>query len=262
MKRSFSIRVVLVRSLYERNIGAVSRAMSNMGIDQLILIAPQCEITYEAQQAAATGQTGLQQRITYSSWDEFYQKEPDSIRIAFTARDGKGRTVQDLREVYDYIRDESPQFKHESDQPVFVHLIFGPEDWGLSNEDTALVNYCACIPTFGDNWSLNLAQAALIAMYDLRRSWGGTRTILDGQQQARIKDLKQAPVFPETALYTWLSEMGFDLSKRRINVFTVMRRMLLSNAPTRKELVILETVLQQSIRKLREWKELQHLKNK
>lgn len=257
MKRPFSIRVVLVRSLYERNVGAVSRAMSNMGIDQLILIAPQCEITYEAQKAAATGQDGLQNRIVYQSWDEFYQKEPDSIRIAFTARDGKGRTVRDLREVFDYVRDESPQFQVSSEEPVYVHLIFGPEDWGLSNEDTELVHFCACIPTFGANWSLNLAQAALIAMYDLRRSWGGTRTQLDGQQKARIKDPSKVGVFPEETLYTWLSEMGFDLSKRRINVYTVMRRMLLSNTPTRKELAILETVLQQSIRKLREWKALQ-----
>lgn len=257
MKRPFSIRVVLVRSLYERNIGAVSRAMSNMGIDQLILIAPQCEITYEAQQTAATGQNGLQNRIVYSSWEEFYKNEPESIRVAFTARDGKGRTVRDLREVYDFIRDEAPQFQVSSESPVYVHLIFGPEDWGLSNEDTELAHYCACIPTFGDNWSLNLAQAALIAMYDLRRSWGGKRTQLDGQQKGRITDLGRADVFPEETLKTWLTEMGFDLSKRRINVFTVMRRMLLSNAPTRKELVILETVLQQSIRKLREWKELQ-----
>ncbi|MNY81628.1 hypothetical protein D3C86_2232850 [compost metagenome] len=51
--------------------------------------------------------------------------------------------------------------------------------------------------------------------------------------------------------------MGFDLSKRKMNVFIVLRRMLLQNTPTKKELVILETVLQQSLRKLREWKEFQ-----
>ena len=59
MKRPFEVRIVLVRTIYERNIGATSRAMSNMGVDKLILVDPKCEITYEPQQTAATGQTGL-----------------------------------------------------------------------------------------------------------------------------------------------------------------------------------------------------------
>ena len=57
LKRPFDVRVVLVRPIYERNIGAASRAMANMGFKQLILIDPKCELTYEAQQAAATAQT-------------------------------------------------------------------------------------------------------------------------------------------------------------------------------------------------------------
>jgi len=71
MKRPFEVRIVLVRTIYERNIGATSRAMSNMGMDKLILIEPQCDITFEAQQTAATGQTGLQNRTTYKSWEDF-----------------------------------------------------------------------------------------------------------------------------------------------------------------------------------------------
>lgn len=256
MKRPFDVRIVLVRTIYERNIGATSRAMSNMGFSQLILIDPKCEITYEAQQAAATGQTGLQNRIVYSSWDEFNKSEPESIRIAFTARDGKGRSVQDMSFVFDHIRDHSPQFQVSSELPHVVHLVFGPEDWGLNNQDLETSHFCACIPTFGENWSLNLAQATLLAMYDLRKSWGGQRTVLDGQQRPR--GVTENVVLPDETLKTWLTEMGFDLSKKRINVYTVLRRMLLQNTPTRKEITILETVLQQSIRKLREWKQYQN----
>ena len=259
MKRPFEIRVVLVRPIYARNIGSVSRAMSNMGAERLILISPQCEVDYDAQQAAATGQFALQNRTTYSNWDEFFAKEPEGIRISFTARDGKGRQVRDLSEVYQDIKNHSPQFQTSSETAYPVYLIFGPEDWGLAANDLEFTHFCACIPTFGDNWSLNLAQAVLIALYDLRREWGGQRTRLDGQQTFRPQQGVQG-IFPDETLKTWLEEMGFDLSKRRINVYTVLRRMLLQNTPTRKELTILETVLQQSIRKLREWKELQ--KNK
>lgn len=257
MKRPFEVRVVLVRSLYERNIGATSRAMSNMGMEKLILIAPQCELTYEAQKAAATGQNGLQNRTVYQNWEEFFKQEPESIVICFTARDGKGRQVRDIDEVLNDIKDHAPAFQKESDVPYVVHLVFGPEDWGLSAEDLEHANFCACIPTFGENWSLNLAQATLLAMFSLRKVWGGDRTKLDGGSFRRAPRGVEG-INPEESLRVWLEEMGFDLSKRKMNVFLVLRRMLLQNTPTKKELVILETVLQQSIRKLREWKELKN----
>lgn len=257
MNRPFEVRIVLVRSLYERNIGATSRAMSNMGMSQLILISPQCEITYEAQKAAATGQDGLQNRITYKDWDKFLANEPESIKIAMTARDGKGRLVRDIDEVLMDIKTKSPQFQKSSDQPYTVHLIFGPEDWGLAAEDLEHANFCACLPTFGANWSLNLAQASLLTMFSLRKAWGGDRTPLDGAAGGKARRAPQGipGIDPDQSLKTWLQEMGFDLSKR-MNVYAVLRRMLLQNTPTKKELIILETVLQQSIRKLREWKKL------
>lgn len=258
MKRPFEVRIVLVRTIYERNVGATSRAMSNMGCSKLVMIDPKCELTYEAQQAAATGQDGLQNRTTYKSWDEFMENEPESIKIAFTARDGKGRQVRDIDEVLSDIKENSPQFQHESDEPYTIHLIFGPEDWGLAGEDLEYANFCACLPTFGANWSLNLAQATLLGMFSLRKAWGGDRTKLDGGKKRRAPQGIQG-INPEQTLKTWIEEMGFDLTKqRKINAFTVLRRMLLQNTPTKKELVILETVLQQSIRKLREWKEMKN----
>lgn len=257
MKRPFEVRIVLVRTIYERNIGSTSRAMSNMGFDKLILVDPACDITYEAQQAAATGQTGLQNRTTYASWDEFMAKEPESIKVCFTARDGKGRQVRDIDHVLADIADHAPQFQISSAEPYVVHFVFGPEDWGLSAEDLEYANFCACIPTFGENWSLNLAQAVLLGMFSLRKAWGGHRTPLDGSKVRRAPQ-GVAGINPDATLKTWLEEMGFDLTRqRKINVYTVLRRMLLQNTPTKKELVILETVLQQSIRKLREWKAFQ-----
>ncbi|WP_413576067.1 RNA methyltransferase [Bdellovibrio sp. HCB290] len=258
MKRPFEVRIVLVRTIYERNVGATSRAMSNMGVEKLIMIDPKCELTYEAQQTAATGQTGLQNRTTYKSWDEFMANEPESIKIAFTARDGKGRQVRDIDDVLADIKSNAPQFQHESDEAFTIHLIFGPEDWGLAGEDLEYANHCACLPTFGENWSLNLAQATLLGMFSLRKSWGGNRTKLDGGKKRRAPQGIQG-IDPEQTLKTFIEEMGFDLTKqRKINAFTVLRRMLLQNTPTKKELVILETVLQQATRKIREWKEFKN----
>lgn len=248
--RNIDIRVVLVRPLYERNVGATSRAMANMGASSLILIAPQCEFGIESQKAAATGQRALQNRVVYSSWAEFYEKEPRGFQIATTARDGRGRLAEDMQTTLQKIKETSPEFSRDIETPVVFHILFGPEDWGLSGEDIQYANHCCTIPTYGDNTSLNLAQATLLALFIFRSVFGGERAQLDGQQKPREKQ-KKPLIFPDETLKQWLTEMNIDLSKRKINVFTVLRRMLLQNAPSEKEFRMLEIVLQQSIRKMR-----------
>jgi tRNA/rRNA methyltransferase len=255
MKRNFEIRVVLASPLYERNVGATSRAMVNMGFQKLILVDPKCEITFEAQQAAATGQEALQNRITYPNWDEFYSNEPDSIRIGFTTKDGRARQVQEFKKTLQWLENESPYFTKESDIPVVVHMIFGREDWGLSAEDIEYVHYACNLPTYGENPSLNLAQAVLIALFMVRDTWGGTKGKIENQRSDKRGHGKPT-AFLENSLRIWLEEMGFSLDAKKVNVYTVLKRMLLQNTPTPKEIRILEIVLQQSTRKLREWKEL------
>lgn len=255
--REIDLRIVLVRSLYERNIGATSRAMANMGFHKLILVGPKCEITFDAQQAAATGQAALQNRTVYKDWSEFYAKEPRGLQIATTARDGRGRQAEDLEKSLIQFKKTDTQFQKSSDDPFVIHFLFGPEDWGLSSEDIQYANFCCSIPTFGDNTSLNLSQATLLAMFIFRQVFGGERTRLDGQQKTKDKQKKPEEVFPDQTLRLWLEEMGFSLDKKKMNVFTVLRRMLLHNTPSTKEFKILEIVLQQSLRKLKRLKELE-----
>lgn len=253
---NYNINVVLVRSIYPSNVGSVSRAMSNMGAYRLILVNRQCEIDYSAQLAAATGQDGLQKRVEYKSWDEFYQNEPGGIRIALTARDGRARAVHDLRSTLEALK-QTPEI-FESESTTEMYLFFGPEDHGLALEDIQHCHYACSLPTYGENWSLNLAQACLLTLFILRDSWGGVRTTLDGQdrpREAKIEsDVKRQNLLPEETLKTWLETLGFDLSKRRINAYTVLRRIFLHNVPTPQEIRMLETVLQQNIRKLKEGK--------
>ncbi len=255
--RKIDLRIVLVRSIYERNIGATSRAMANMGFDRLILIGPQCELTIESQKAAATGQAALQNRTIYQDWNDFFKNEPESLVIATTARDGRGRQAQDLEKTLVNYTETLPALKKQSDDPFVIHLVFGPEDWGLSAEDLQYANACCTIPIYGNNTSLNLSQATLLAMFIFRSVFGGERARLDGQQKPKERQKKPVNIFPEETLRLWLQEMGFSLEKKKINVFTVLRRMLLQNAPSTKEFQILEIVLQQSLRKLKELKKYQ-----
>ena len=263
----YEIRIVLVRSLYDRNIGASSRAMSNMGADQLILIGPQCEITYDAQQAAASGQDGLQNRIVYSSWEEFNKNEPESIRLAFTARDGQGRSVKDIGDVLNDIQSTHPACHKDSRDPLILHLIFGPEDWGLSADDLQQAHFACAIPTFGPNWSLNLAQAVLLALYQTRLSWKGRRTQLTGQRKVKPSSVRgeKSPIlkeenemntgefFPDQAFKLFLEELGFSIENRRIDVFQVFRKMLLRSMPDKQELHVIDVIFRQAARKIKEY---------
>jgi tRNA/rRNA methyltransferase len=262
MNFSFHIKVVLVKTLYDRNIGSTSRVMNNMGVDELILIAPQCEITYEAQLAAATGQSALQKKKIYASWDEFYSQEPEGVRIAFTARDGRGRLVKDFdSQLKWYLAKLEKQQEAEDTTPITnMYLIFGPEDAGLSSADLDRTNFAVSLPTYGDNSSFNLSHAVLIALFILRQNIGGTRTVLDGSQQEKESNPPPFSLIGET-LREWLVTLGLNLDAHKVNAFTVIHRMILQNAPTQKEYKMLETMLQQTIRKLKRLKELEKKNN-
>lgn len=251
------IRIILVRGLYETNVGASSRAMANMGATDLILIAPECEIGYAARQSAATGQFALQNRRTYKTWEEFYAAEPQGIRLGLTARDGRNRDVRDLHETLDWLKTESPQMQalRDSDsESLILDLIFGPENWGLSNEDLDQAHYAVTIPTYGDNTSLNLAQCVLLALFMVRQALPEFSTVTDINPSGR-PDLTATPL-PEKVLKDWFISLGFELDDRGVNVFTVIRRLFQHSVPTEKELGALQVVLQQSIRKMNEYNEM------
>jgi tRNA/rRNA methyltransferase len=252
LHRDIHLNVVLVGTIYDRNIGSSSRAMANMGAQSLILVRPQCEVTYEAQQAAATGQEALRNRKVYSTWDDFFENEPQGLRVAFSAREGKGRPLRDFSQTLKALSKSLPELQTDSKEksPLSVFLIFGPEDAGLHLKDLELSHYCCSLPIYGGNPSLNLAQAVLLALFIFRQEWGGTRNLLQSPLRKPLPQTRET-IFPEKTLRLWLETMNFDLSKRKVNVFTVLRRMFLHNVPTDKELRIFETVLQQSIRRMK-----------
>lgn len=261
---SVSLRVVLIGSLYDSNVGAVSRAMSNMNSRDLILIRPKCQITYSAQQAAASGQQALQNRRIYNDWDDFYKSEPEGLRIALTARGGRLREVRDLAETLEWCAQELPQLGADSGDHSFpIYLVLGPEDAGLAFEDLQQCHHACFIPTFGENTSLNLAQAALLALFVFRHSKIGKLPATLTQETAKEGE----PADPtgvqrmDQTLAKWLQTLGFDLRENQMSAYTVLRRLILHSVPTKKELRTLEVVLHQSIRKLGEYQAMLKSRN-
>lgn len=140
------------------NIGAVVRAMKNMGLRALRLVRP---VEYDASRirfVAHDSDDVVAAILHHETLDEALS---GCVRVAaYTARyRAAKRLVADARGA----AVELVQFAAEGD----VALLFGREDHGLPNEALDRAHIVVTIPTT-DYSSLNLAQAALIAMYELR----------------------------------------------------------------------------------------------
>lgn len=234
------LKIVLVRPKYPRNIGMVARAIANYGDYNLILINPQCELDVEAHEGAARGQEPLENVEIYDTWEKFYDREPEGLRIAFTRRTGKRRESEEFSET---LKNEPDLISANNKR--WVYLIFGPEDHGLADEDLDFVHRILHFEMPGKVKSLNLSHAVLTAL-----------TLLHTHKvslQAKEDLIEEPFYFPEKTLKKWLETLNFDLTThRRVNAYTVLRNMLLKSVPNTKELHILEAALQQTIRKLKE----------
>lgn len=238
-----NIKIILVRSEYASNIGMAARAGANMGATSLILINPQCKIGVKAKQGAAGAQDLLKNRTTYKDWDQFYKKEADGIRIAFSRRGGKKRKVFALEDVLTKIK------KLKKSKSKIVYLIFGPEDNGLDIEDLAYVHYTCSLPIYGEFGSLNLAQAVLLATYIVRQKF--PPLLMPKQLTAENEPAYLEYYFPDKTIKEWLTAMGFDISARKSSAYLTLRKMFMMNHPTKHEYQVLEAILQQNIRKLK-----------
>ena len=236
-----NLRIVLVRPKYARNVGMVARAMSNFGAEQLILIEPRCELDQEAREGAAHAELQIQKCQIYPHWQRFYDWEQEGIRIAFSARDGKRREAFDFSSS---LKLDTELRQQIAEKPTY--LIFGPEDHGLAESDLDFVHRVYQMKMPGENQSMNLSHAVLNALTLFYQS-------SDAALATAPKEEREKFYFPEQTIKRWLEALSIDISlHERVNSYTVLKRLLLKGFPTAKELQMLETVLQQTIRKLKD----------
>lgn len=239
------IHVVLVRPHYSRNVGSVSRVMANLGASQLFIIDAKCEMNLEARQGAAGAQSHLMEATHYKTLAEFYANEREGIQIAFS---GIKKKETDSTELGDKITHliKSNAF---SGRPLY--LIFGQEDHGLEKEDLKFVNFIFQLPIYGPFFSYNLSHAVLLALYICKTSLKNI-TPDDRTMPTADEPTKPEPFyFPDETIGQWLTELGFTIGDRRTDAYQVIKRLILGAAATAKELRILEAVIHQTVRKLK-----------
>lgn len=153
-----SIRVVLVDPNHPGNIGAVARAMKNMGQSELHLVRPKAFPHAEATARASGADDVLEAARVH---EEFADAIADCGLVV-------GTSARQRHLPWDLVEPrECAQQIASAAQVGNVAVVFGSEKYGLSNEDLARCNRLVTIPTATEYASLNLAMAVQVIAYEL-----------------------------------------------------------------------------------------------
>ena len=154
-----SIRIVLVGTTHPGNIGAVARAMKNMGLGDLYLVKPKVFPHADATARASGASDILERARVVDSLDEALV---DCVYVAGAS--ARSRTInwpsmgpRDCAE---------RMIRENANGPVAC--VFGPEKSGLNNEDLDRCHTLLTIPTDPGFSSLNLAMAVQVFVYEVR----------------------------------------------------------------------------------------------
>jgi len=213
--QALPIRVVLVDTSHPGNIGAVARAMKNMGLAELVLVRPR-QFPHPDAVARASGADDLLDRARVCA------SLPEALADCGLVLACTARERDHYFRVLD-VRDAAVRAVSEAAQAP-VGIVFGPERSGLSNEDLAQAHALLRIPTGSDYAALNLAMAVQIVAYETLRARGASVPASEREQPlASPERMEQLYVHLETVM----NEVDFrDRTQHGSNLMNRIRRFL------------------------------------
>jgi TrmH family RNA methyltransferase len=179
------LSVVLVEPTDPVNIGGVIRVMANTGFLRLRLVRP---VGFDAWHVVGVAHYTQHIIEATRTFDDLTEATADQqFVLGLTGRHHRvERNALPFERAIDAL-------VHAMTAGQQVAVVFGREDWGMSN---AMLDACHAVTTIPTNPaypSLNLAQAALLVLYQLFQRAGG-------QEQPYRPPRRQAPVAPSALL--------------------------------------------------------------
>ena len=221
-------RIVLVNTTHPGNIGAVARAMKNMGLHDLCLVDPKLYPSAEATARASGADDVLARAVVCRELGEAIADCP--LVIGASART---RAIDCPRLAP---RDCAALIRTHAGPAA---VVFGREHSGLSNAELDLCHYQLSIPVDPGFPSLNLAAAVQIFAYEHRLAQAGEAEAATPAASVSSEEMER---FYEHLERT-LTEIGFLDPARPRHLMRRLRRLYHRARPDQNEMNILRGIL-------------------
>ncbi len=233
-----NIIVVLVEPKHAVNIAAAVRAVANMGAGGLRLVRPGA-YTPEQIETIAHDTRDIVERMRHC--DTLDAALEGCVRVAgFTARRRAAKWAVSVP------REASPDLIAAAREGT-VALVFGREESGLTNDELDRAQVVLTIPTT-DRASLNLAQAVILALYELRcAAPENARTLAPPRKDAPPASAEQfEELFADAARA--LAAMDFFRTRNPELVMRSLRSLTYRAAPNAREIMLARSMALEVLR--------------
>ena len=167
---------ILVNPYRQENVGAAARAMNTMGFSKMGIVIPACDYAGEQAMAVAHGsQEILRVAEVYSSTDQVFEHFDFVVGTTGDLRDMK-RTSASPVEVASALRSKATAIYKAA-------ILFGTEDYGLSNHDLARCDLLSTVPMASPFPALNLGQSVMVYCYELSKRADFKCNVLEHEQR-------------------------------------------------------------------------------
>jgi TrmH family RNA methyltransferase len=229
--RLAAVKVVLYESQDQVNIGAVVRAMKNMGLADLRLVRPEPYDVTRLQQVAHDTLDVIGRIRHFDTLDEALA---DCVRVvAFSGRRRATRwAMHTPRTMVDDV------LAHAETGPVA--LLFGREDHGLPSEAIDRAQLLVTIPTT-EHFSLNVAQAALVGMYELHVAAGDATRTLARPRKATAPPTAEDAERAFTDVEAALRAIAYFKTRNPELIMRTVRSLVFRASPDARELTLVRT---------------------
>jgi tRNA (cytidine32/uridine32-2'-O)-methyltransferase len=228
------VKVVLVGTTHSGNIGSAARAMKVMGLSQMVLVDPQCQVDVQAiALAAGASEIALNAQI----YPTLEAAVADCGLVVGTS--ARSRTLEwpmlEPRECGEKLISEANQHS--------VAMVFGRERTGLTNDELQLCHYHVCVPANPEYSSLNLAMAVQLLSYEVRMAYLTLQQSLQSntlqEEYPRHQELERFYVHLEQVIM----QTEFISAQQPGQVMKKLRRMFTRARPEAQEINILRGIL-------------------
>ena len=185
------IRIVLVNPSHPGNIGSAARAMKTMNLKTLYLVQPKSFPDVKASVMASGADDILTHAVVVESFDAAIAD--CHLVLGTTARE---RTLKWPT----LVPREAASMIVNTVQKQKVAVVFGCEQWGLTNEQLSCCHQRIVIPTKKDFSSLNLAAAVQIISYEIYMAYLAKETTATSEELS-LADAGQVSSFYQRLEY-------------------------------------------------------------